>query len=142
MRQLKIRGYSIALNKWIYGSLINNLWTKVADGSAVCEIITSELEEITCWQDLDNIIGLDVYPESVGQFTGLTDKNEKDAYEGDKIRCFIADEQVGANDVIVFKNGAFWLRARNITMAEWMSLPDMTYNTDFEIIGNIYESNL
>jgi uncharacterized phage protein (TIGR01671 family) len=70
------------------------------------------------------------------QYTGVNDNNNKEAYEGDKIRCFIHGERIGTEDEICFKYGSFWLTRRNISLTDWYHLD----NASFEVIGNIYET--
>lgn len=68
MREIKFRGYSCAMEKWYYGSLVC-LPAISDDTCAVCDIMDEEGSR---------------HPVSkVGQFTGLHDRNGKEIYEGD-----------------------------------------------------------
>lgn len=69
MREIKFRGRTPD-GKWIYGDLIHS----GTDTIGILEADAPCLEAIT-----------DVIPESVGQFTGLHDKDGKEIYEGDII---------------------------------------------------------
>ena len=71
MRQIKFRGKRDDGLGWAYGSL--NTWQ---DGT--CEISHSELN--------DEMIKSKVDPSTLGQFTGLLDKNGKEIYDGDLLR--------------------------------------------------------
>lgn len=69
-----------------------------------------------------------VDPKTVGQFTGLTDKNGKEAFEGD-----ITDE-----GVIIWHNEYLGFFVKD-EQGEHTPLYDIPF---FEIIGNIYETKL
>lgn len=75
----------------------------------------------------------DVKDETVGQFTGLHDKNGKEIYEGDIVRFWWGAVLVCAE--IVYRKGGhcFDIKADHFCQDE----PEWS---DFEVIGNIYEN--
>ena len=83
MRQIKYRGKSITENKWIYGSLINNVfYYRNDDGETlrpVMYILPTENDyDYDCWEDIaDNMENCEVF-NSVCEYVEYLD-----AYEGD-----------------------------------------------------------
>ncbi|MFS0489923.1 YopX family protein [Leadbetterella byssophila] len=81
--------------------------------------------------------GLKVIPETLGQYTGLDDKNGNEIFVGDKLSPFSSNYQYE----VVFQNGEFGV-SNNI--GYWGSLSKYRetcekFNYHFEIIGNVHE---
>lgn len=71
---------------------------------------------------------LEVITDTVGQFTGLTDKNGKDIYEGDVII-----DETNRKGTVIFYNGCFCFITEFLSI---MKVIDKISN----VIGNIYDN--
>lgn len=99
MRTIKFRGYSLFENRWVYGISIFNVGT-------VCSIYEDEEVEKSLLEDR-RALGVSVDPETVGQFTGLFDKNGVEIYEGDIV---IKKDNDGEKYIVDFLQGMYVIR--------------------------------
>lgn len=114
MRTIKFRGKRIDNGKWAYGFL--------ADEDCINDIYSIDLSSI------------EVDRETVGQFTGLFDKDGREIYEGD-ILLMGEDEGVRIYNKVGVKNGCFGY------IGEYSKelMPFCHYYVTEKIAGNIYD---
>ncbi len=135
MREIKFRGKSLWGNKWVYGDLVQNTQDKVT------LIITAQTIKKVNYKKVDK--------DTIGQFTGLTDKNGKEIYEGDIVNYKLASEfsvvdklsearYIGNKiGVVKFEDGIFSPLPYRDDCDDWY----YSYATfDFEVIGNIHDN--
>lgn len=133
----KFRGFVKELNQWVVGDLLSNNGQPII----VKQVKRNYISTTDVGQGKHWAIETPAYfvvPESVGQFTGLKDKNGVDIYEGDVIDF---DTHTGIIRGIVEYNEkvcSFCLKS----ISKYENQQGQYYFVEqktYEIIGNIYQ---
>ncbi|EAE3096223.1 YopX family protein [Listeria monocytogenes] len=118
-------------NGWIYGSIFEN------------KIISRNTNEGSIYAGFCSEV--EIMPETVGQFTGLKDKNGKKIFEGDIVEI-IGDEGYEFTSVVEYfgESGypAFDMRTPEDYYFESNTFSEiiMSSSYELEVIGNIHEN--
>ena len=119
-REIIFRGLRIDNGGWVYGSYItfNDLIKKIIHNQIV---------------DRDGYV-YDVYPDTIGQYTGLKDKNGKEIFEGDIVCLGDSKRRIG----VILRSEiepAFILKVDDTDY-------DLYYRNQhrYEVIGNIHDN--
>ena len=138
MREILFRGKSTETNQWIYGGF--HIWEK----RQVCALGNDRLkdDEISCvitvnsfadWNMPRTMQAVEVIADTVGQYTGLTDRNGNKIFEGDIVNILTEYEEIG---VIVYEDGGFIVCVDDF----FIDFINNINGTDVvEVIGNKYD---
>lgn len=111
-REIKFRAKTTQDGEWVYGLP----YKTTADGKVWC---------ITYYKEHGGMSAPNVDKKTIGQFTGLKDKDGKDIYEGDIVESHRESHE------ITFGAGCFGTKTKE---------GFITYSTSWSIIGNIHDN--
>lgn len=135
MRQIKFRGRRLDNGQWVEGNLV------ATKSKALIMVI---IEDEQCFVLDENVFAVD--PATVGQFTGLLDKNGKEIYEGDVLQMWLGDS-VEPNGgflhrmyVVFTTEKGFVLWGERMILEDAEPLYEMLQWKECKVVGNIHSN--
>lgn len=130
IRTIIFRGKRKDNGEWVYGGIYYQKADEVKEEAAY--IIGGSLNNVG--------VAYEVIPETVGQYTGLTDKNGKMIFEGDVVKAYDDTYDNGFAEVkgkLFFNCGSF-----DVDIEDVGYIPLYSYGTEnIVVIGNSHDNS-
>lgn len=120
MREVLFRGKSIDTNTWVYGFY--------------CRYGHAKQEKSYIIPDYASTLYIvEIVPETLGQYIGLTDRYDVKIFEGDIVDILTENSDIG---IVKYDEGGFEVETNEFVIDFRRNID----GTDVEVIGNIYDN--
>lgn len=123
-REILFRGKRIDNGDWVYGDLIHNI---------DCVKVREKETDIRCFLANRIAESYAVIPETVGQYTGLKDKNGKKIFEGDIVTGLFNHIDI-IGHIVYGSDATFFIERKGLYEISLNNAEDW-----LEVIGNIHD---
>lgn len=134
MREILFRGKRVDNGEWVIG---NRLFDNVSGKHYIVPFGNITESDKIGQEGCCYCVGFEVIPETIGEFTDLTDKNGRKIFEGDILSFFNSDGEYTNYEVLWFGNR--W----SVVMCGTNSADDLDilFCEQSDIIGNIQDNS-
>ena len=138
--EILFRGKSICTGEWLYGYLFNYGLTAPSNVPCISVCVPKS------WKEAYNLYA--VSPDTIGQYTGLKDKNGVKIFVGDIVRFSYITDGIKPIEIeclakVVFEDGSFMIKCvqGHVHNSMQRALFAMDYfNIKVEVVGNITDN--
>lgn len=151
-REIKFRGLT-KNGEWVYGSLHTCVGTAHLHGHISGDNLKDRVVELNLawilvprlpsdigWIINDSFSAIEVDPETVGQFTGVCDKDNNPIYEGDLLKPVV--NTIGGvieKPLVQWDDSGVWWLMEKDGLGSYEYLYCLEPITEIEVIGNIHQ---
>lgn len=131
MREILFRGKQLDNGEWVEGFIVASRENTYPDGFEMITVDGINYDELESY--IPDFTSYAVDPDTVGQYTGMKDKNGKKIFEGDIVDILTENEEIG---VIEYDDGGFQVEADGFIVDFHANIN----GTDLEVIGNVHDN--
>lgn len=140
MRDILFKAKRLDNGEWVEGSLITGVFCRL--GQDIPYIFCPKEADYDCFEDFSEENGIsEAQPDTICQYTGLTDKNGKKIWENDVVRYYDNLANMNKEDLVKWnETHASFVRLHKSKMGSQYLYIDECIANRCEVIGNIFDN--